>query len=153
MEKKLAAVEKRVQEIETSDPDTGLATKTQFIKKVREEVARARRYQLQFSLLVVQVTWGTAPQTPEQRQESLLALTDLLRHCCRQVDLFSRFNDTTFASLLPHTGTGANVLGDRIVRAIAREKNPFWVAAKYHTTAYPSDSGTAEAVVAWLRRH
>jgi diguanylate cyclase (GGDEF)-like protein len=80
---------------------------------MREEVERARRYALGFSLVLLEVdepaataTTGDTPSTTGARG----ALSRLLRDAFRTPDLVARYGEDGYALLLPETGA-AQALG------------------------------------------
>jgi len=95
-----------------TDPLTKLATHAYFLDRLTQELARARRYPQQFSLLLI---------APDQKlpDPDLSALARLLHTSVRSIDLVARLTGDRFGLLLPHTGREASVLADRLVHTVA----------------------------------
>ena len=90
----------------------GLAT------RVRDEIARARRYGRAFAVLVVEADAIDVPLAPDGSEEVAAwgdALETALRASLRDVDHVARLAAGRVAVLLPETGAaGARAVGERI---------------------------------------
>lgn len=108
----------------TTDGLTGLYNHRYFYERLNQEFARAQRYGLPLSLLMLDIDdfkqfndrYGH-PVGDLVLAEVGKVLTEQLRH---HVDLAARYGGEEFAILLPNTSRdGAQVVGDRLVREVA----------------------------------
>ena len=114
-----------VEEQAIRDGLTGLYNHRYFYDRLRDEFARAQRYGLPLSLLMLDIddfklfndTFGHP-----LGDRVLTAVGSLLDQQVRQgVDLVARYGGEEFAVLLPNTARdGAFAVGDRLVRQVAR---------------------------------
>lgn len=107
-----AAVLLTARQREEAGPDA-LAAAEELEERMRQEVERARRYALGFSLVLLEVDDVASPEHTggEDGAESVRRrLADLLRETFRAPDLVAHFGENGFALLLPETGS-AQALG------------------------------------------
>ena len=104
------------------DPLTGLFNRAALDRTLEQEVARAQRYGMRLSLLVVDVDHFKAVNDHLGHQagdQVLKALAALLRRLKRKSDLVFRYGGDEFVIVLPNTGlSGAMVLAKRIHAAV-----------------------------------
>jgi diguanylate cyclase (GGDEF)-like protein len=99
------------------DHETGAFNKSYLTLRLRQEVSRAQRNYYPLSLAMLKVdhqglTNGTTSRIPV---EALRKVTALLRSNLREEDDLTRFDDTSFAFLLPDTtGQSASVLMEEL---------------------------------------
>ena len=151
---------------ETVDPLTGCASPRALEQRVAEEFARAHRYALTFSLVLLDVErLGELNQRlgPEAGDRLLAELGAVLQQELRRPDYVARYGDDEFALVLPETGTeGARRSLDRVrrrlegdrFRQLAPDGSPGVVAgiATYpHPAALEPDDLLALAEAALLR--
>ena len=122
----------------TTDGLTGLVNHRYFWERLRDEIARAQRYETPVSLLMLDLddfkrvndTFGH-PAGDEVLRTVGETLRAQLRH---GVDVAARYGGEEFAVILPHAGTpetaadladGARASAERIRRAIAGMELPF----------------------------
>ncbi len=130
-----ARLYRRVRDQAIRDGLTGLYNHRHFHERLREECARARRYELPLSLLMIDIDdfkrfndeFGHQLGDEALREVSAI-LTSGVR---RGIDLPARYGGEEFAVILPHTGvTGAEVLGRRLRDGLAAaDLPPLGVAA------------------------
>ncbi len=117
-----------LQQEATSDGLTGLANHRLFYERLHEEVARARRYRLPLSLLMLDLddfkhfndSYGH--QTGDR---ALRLVGSVLRERLRtKIDLAARYGGEEFTVLLPNTPlTGASAAAARLVSEISQLAN------------------------------
>lgn len=88
----------RLDRIAPTDGVTGLYNRRHFLDHWRREVARARRYQLPLSLVLLE------PLEPDLADEQLRTVATFLVQQVRDVDFVARTGDRRFAIVLPHCG-------------------------------------------------
>jgi len=113
-----------LQEQAITDGLTGLANHRHFYDRLHEEVARARRYRLPLSLLMVDIDDFKHFNDSHGHQagdEALRLVGAILRLGLRQkIDLAARYGGEEFAAILPNTALGgATVAGTRLANEIA----------------------------------
>ncbi len=106
----------------TTDALTGLKNRRAFDEKLTEEVYRANRYQLQLSLLLIDVDKFKKYNDSFGHQAGDLALQSiakLLRSSSRSSDFVARFGGEEFSIILPATDCeGASVLAERMRKTV-----------------------------------
>jgi diguanylate cyclase (GGDEF)-like protein len=124
-----ARLYRRVRDQAIRDGLTGLYNHRHFHERLREECARARRYELPLSLLMIDIDdfkrfndeFGHQLGDEVLRDVSAI-LTSGVR---RGIDLPARYGGEEFAVILPHTGvTGTEVLGRRLRDGLAAADLP-----------------------------
>jgi diguanylate cyclase (GGDEF)-like protein len=122
----------RLAEQAVTDELTGLLNFRHFMEHLRREVARARRYGQDVSVLVVDLDgFGLFNQTfgREQGDTVLVEVADILREVTRgQVDVVARYAADEFIVILPQTRANeplpltAPVVAERIREAVAAHR-------------------------------
>jgi diguanylate cyclase (GGDEF)-like protein len=113
----------RVEQLAVTDGLTGLCNHRHFFERLAEEVARAKRYELALSMLMIDIddfkAYNDALGHP-CGDALLRALADvLLSQTRRQVDLVARYGGEEFAVILPSTDPeGGLRAGERLREAI-----------------------------------
>jgi diguanylate cyclase (GGDEF)-like protein len=103
------------------DATTGFYDRRTMWYRLAEEVSRARRYRYPLSLMLVQV----GASEPQQVEERVLRLADVLKRHTRSVDILVRYSEDALALLLPCTNeTGAVHLAERIRHLASAEEPP-----------------------------
>lgn len=108
------------------DPETGLFDGPYASLKLDEEFKRAMRMHLPLSLILLEmgVEVAALPPPGPDRRELLAEVASVFLNECRDIDVLSRFTETTFLFLLPGTGPdGGAILARRMIQAL-RER-PF----------------------------
>ena len=125
LEFQMRELEKANAELEslaTLDGLTGIKNRRAFGQRLEEEVARATRYGLPLSLLMLDVdhfkSYNDTFGHPEG-DDVLKAVVRTLMGCARETDLVARYGGEEFVVLLPQTdGPGASVIAERMRRAV-----------------------------------
>ncbi len=113
-----AELHKQTEELTVTDALTSTYNYRYFAQKLEEEKRRASRYNLALSLIMVDIdffkklndTYGH-----ESGNRVLAALSEIIKECVRDVDIFARYGGEEFAIILPQTPLkDALVIGERI---------------------------------------
>lgn len=119
-------------ELATTDELTGLSNRRVFMQELNTEVSRARRYNLAFSLLMIDIDhfkWVNDSHGHPAGDAVLKSLAKILNGQVRQVDIAARYGGEEFAIILPETNIdGARIVGERIRTAVAN--SPFLINNK-----------------------
>jgi RNA polymerase sigma-B factor len=144
-------------DITVVDSLTRLYNRRYFDSRLEEELSRASRYDFPVSVLLVELqgyerigrAYGTI-----RAEETLRTAADLIRSVVRKADIVTRFGDSAFGLVLPHTGPQVTVVADRLVDALEP-----WLLEQGHLggraplllrmgwSTYPHDTSSAEVLV------
>lgn len=106
------------------DEMTGLYNKIYLNERLKEEFARAKRYNYPVSLALIYPDEFDKVRQLQSRGKAegiIKQLGDIIRRNVRGIDIITRYNADSFAVLLPQTGRkGAKVLGDKLRKVIER---------------------------------
>ncbi|MHB9111271.1 MAG: response regulator [Thermoleophilia bacterium] len=102
------------------DSETRMFNRRYFEKRLAEEVKRAQRYSLDFSLMLIELD-SPAGLAPSHAQR-LAALTEILRSNVRAADPLTRYDTCLFGLLLPETTKDAAFQAASKVVELVREK-------------------------------
>lgn len=106
LSQQLEATEKRLQESGIVDAATDLFSYRYILGRLKEEVARADRFNLEVSCLMLAVD--------QPGLEGLAAVSKRLKEACRQYDIPSRWGQNELLMLLPATDlAGAQTFAER----------------------------------------
>lgn len=108
------------------DSVTNLYTRPYFDSRLDEELSRARRHQLELSVIRIRVE-GELPEA------ALFAgIAQVVKDCMRRSDLVARYEEREMIALLPHTGATRETviarLGSRLAELVATFPYPCSVA-------------------------
>jgi diguanylate cyclase (GGDEF)-like protein len=127
------------------DSLTGLYNQHFFLRRLSEEISRARRYSLNVSLVLLELDDLSGYRERNGRTMAELVLSDLgslIKRSTREVDLAARYGEERFALLLPETRRiGALRLAERLLGIIA--DYPFPSARKGETERLTACAGVA----------
>ena len=87
------------------DPETGTYNRYYFLRRLSEELSRAKRHErpLTLALMGIENLDVTPEMNPRLRKEALRRVGLFLKQYLRNEDLVARYEDDTFALLLPDT--------------------------------------------------
>lgn len=135
---------------ETENLTLDLATQTYrqayFYERLQEEVLKAQRYSYEIALVRLHLEGPTLHS--ERKEEVLAEVAQVFKTNIRRIDLLGRTGDTEFGILLPYTSAGANVVGNRLKKAIRIAPSPNLVTLRVSvgTAVFPKDALTAECL-------
>jgi len=127
------------------DPLTRLYNRGYFETRLEEELNRASRQQDQVAVLFARIegldaffrTYGTL-----KGDEVLTSMATTIRTTVRRSDIVTRYDQQTFALILPHTGPNVAVVCNRLMRTLAQ-----WLQAHgWHMGRAPLGLGMGMAV-------
>lgn len=130
---------REVDDLAATDALTGAFNKNTFFTTASPLVQAARRYRHPLTALVVDIDqlrriqdeFGSAAG-----DQSLKVLGGTLSNCVRNIDVLGRLDTKKFAIVLPHTDMeGANVVAERIRKAIQREIDQIYSETSVRLTA------------------
>lgn len=118
------------------DALTGLFTPDYFLARLDEELSRARRHDLEVS--VVRVSVGD--DLPEAALFVRIAQT--VKSCMRVSDIVARAAEHEIAALLPHTGAGRETVCGRLIARLAELQSalPHSCTLAVGSASYPAHS-------------
>jgi RNA polymerase sigma-B factor len=144
------------------DPQTRLYNRKYFDNRLEEELSRASRYGHPVSLVIVRLegyehvsrAYGTI-----KAEETIREGAALLRGSVRRVDIVTRFDERTFAVVLPHTGAQVSVVSDRLKEKLeewlkeaglidGRAPIVPWIGSAW----YPHEAGAAAELTAFVEQ-
>ena len=122
-QKRLEEANKKLAELATIDGLTGLKNRRVFQEKLREEIERSDRYDVAFSLVLMDVdhfkSYNDSFGHPAG-DDVLVRVAQLIKDQTRQSDLAARYGGEEFAMILPFTGYKEAIhIADRIRSVIA----------------------------------
>lgn len=120
---RVVAAERRLLQMATTDPLTGLANRSQFHVRAVTEIARCKRGQQPVSLLLADVDFFKRINDEyghEVGDKVLVRLAELMRHTLRETDVLARWGGEEFIALLPDSDEASALgLAERVCRAVA----------------------------------
>jgi diguanylate cyclase (GGDEF)-like protein len=139
---------KQLQEISITDSLTGLYNRSHLMEPLAGEVARARRHNRPFTLLIMDIdhfksyndTYGHLAGDEALRRNGLL-----LKESIRSCDYAARYGGEEFILILPETGAEDGVgMAERIRNQIAEKEmgsdgNPLKVTVSVGVASFPRD--------------
>jgi diguanylate cyclase (GGDEF)-like protein len=97
----------RVKALSVKDDITGCLNRRKLAEDIEAEIARAKRYEKQLSLLLMDVEWSNRPAASQEQTKSdelLKETVELLGSTVRVVDKFYRYGGSELVIVLPETG-------------------------------------------------
>lgn len=122
----LGTREEQLEASALTDPLTGLWNRRHALRRLDEELARAKRYRQPLSVLFIDVDW--LKQINDQGGHSvgdgaLKQVAEAIRSSCRAVDVAARFGGDEYLVIASSTGADGASLGERIRVAAKRLTN------------------------------
>lgn len=140
-----------------TDDLTGLYNQRYLDVALEQEVRRAERYGLEFSIVFFDVDHFKLVNDSHGHisgSHALKEIANLLRKCIREVDVPFRYGGDEFTALLVETGTeGAPVVAERIRRTIEQHtfladlKQDFKLTVSVGFATYPKDAQDRKVVL------
>lgn len=125
--KALELTNKKLEQLSVTDELTGLWNRRYLWERLAEEIAKARRYNLTLSCLMIDIdNFKTINDSHGHiaGDTVLSEIARILKNQCRSHDLLARFGGEEFIMLLYQTGMeGAVLLAQRLVKTV--ESHPF----------------------------
>jgi GGDEF-like domain len=117
---------------------------SEFLRRVQEELARAKRFDLRLSLVLVAV-----PAVRSQGQDVTSLMQDAMRRELRGSDVLGTMNGDQVAALLTHTdGPGSHKVVDRLRRRLSEAADRLSLAGvTVGHAAFSPECSTAEALL------
>jgi RNA polymerase sigma-B factor len=144
------------------DPHTRLYNRRYFDNRLEEELSRASRYGHPVSLVIVRLegyehvsrAYGTI-----KSEETIREAAALIKGSVRRVDIVTRFDEKTFAVVLPHTGAPVSVVNARLSEkleewlqeaGLVTGRAPIvpWIGSAW----YPQEAGDAASLTAFVEQ-
>lgn len=149
----------RMERLSTTDPLTGLHNRRSFEQIIQNEIARSKRFQMPFSLAMIDVDHfkNYNDIAGHQAGDTLLReLARVMRNTVRSTDYVARYGGEEFAIILPGVESqNALVLCERLRKKI--EEHNFEhrhiqeggkVTASFGAAYYPVDATDAQSLIA-----
>lgn len=106
-----------IQENTVVDPLTHLYNRSYFNNRLDEELSRASRHQYPLSVLLITLDGHSMVNRAYgsiKSEESFRHAAHIIQDSVRKVDIVTRFDEETFALILPHTGPQASIVSGRM---------------------------------------
>lgn len=117
-----ATLHRKMEELTITDELTGIYNYRYFATKLKEEQRRAARYDLPLSLIMLDIDWFKKFNDTYGHEIGNLILkgiTEVVKQCIRDVDIFCRYGGEEFVVILPQTPQiEVTKIGERIRRQI-----------------------------------
>jgi RNA polymerase sigma-B factor len=158
LRKQMAEQTQFIEEHTVIDTLTRLYNRRYFESRLEEELSRASRHGHPVSVMMLRLAghaqvsraWGTI-----KAEDSIRACAHLLRAGVRRVDIVTRFDEETFALILPHTGEQVTVVEARLSKAVGaflveeglhqgRSPVELWVGSAVYPRHAETGAGLAE---------
>ena len=126
------------------DPVTNLYTRPYFDARLNEELSRARRHQLELTVIRLRVD-GDLPEAA-----LFVRISQVARECMRRSDLVARAGDRELIALLPHTGATRETVVGRLHTHLAELLTtfPHPCALTLGRASYPAQRSVSDLLAA-----
>jgi diguanylate cyclase (GGDEF)-like protein len=152
-----AHLHRKTQELTIVDELTGSYNYRHFANKLEEEKRRSKRYGSALSLIMVDIDWFKKLNDNYGHEAGNLVLKQLsetIKKCIRDVDIFARYGGEEFAVILPQTPLrDARVIGERIRQQvelrdfIIGENQTTKITVSIGLTSFPENGKSQEELV------
>lgn len=152
-----AELHKRAEELTVIDELTETYNYRYFVQKLHEEKKRAYRYSLPLSLIMVDIDWFKKINDSYGHEVGnivLKELSDVIKSCIRDVDIFCRYGGEEFVVILPQTAQlEASRIGERIRERVekmvveAGTSGRLKITVSVGVTSYPENGKSHEDLV------
>lgn len=153
-----AELHKRTEELTINDELTETFNYRYFVQKLQEEKRRAARYNLPLSLIMVDIDWFKKLNDSYGHEIGNLVLkrlSEIIKRCIRDVDVFCRYGGEEFVVILPQTPqVEATQIAERIRQQIekavidAGKPGKLKVTVSVGVTSYPENGKSQDDLLA-----
>jgi len=153
-----AGLHRRTEELTINDELTETFNYRYFVQKLQEEKRRAARYNLPLSLIMVDIDWFKKLNDSYGHEIGNLVLkrlSDIIKKCIRDVDVFCRYGGEEFVIILPQTPqVEATQIAERIRQQIektvidAGKPGKLKVTVSVGVTSYPENGKSQDDLLA-----
>jgi RNA polymerase sigma-B factor len=132
------------------DSATGIYSRHYFEQRLEEEVSRACRARCKLALMLIDIC---LPDDVDRylrvvrMDDVLYSAAQCIRASIRKMDVLTRFGQTSFALILPHTASHASVVAERISEIISsieiesgRKTTKIGATARVGIAKYPAEA-------------
>ncbi len=153
-----AGLHRRTEELTINDELTETFNYRYFVQKLQEEKRRAARYNLPLSLIMVDIDWFKKLNDSYGHEIGNLVikrLSEIIKKCIRDVDVFCRYGGEEFVIILPQTPqVEATQIAERIRQQIekavidAGKPGKLKVTVSVGLTSYPENGKSQDDLLA-----
>ena len=139
------------------DPVTGLYNQEYFLERLDEEVSRAFRDHSKMAVMLINVA---LPDDLDnyvrmvRMDDIIYAIGQSIRNNVRKVDVVSRFGETCFALILPHTSSQVKSVTERMTDIVSsvqidsgRKSQTIAINAQIGVAKYPADASSSHSLL------
>ena len=153
-----AELHRRTEELTINDELTDTYNYRYFVLKLQEEKRRASRYMLPLSLIMVDIDWFKKLNDSYGHQVGnvvLKQLSDIIKRCIRDVDIFCRYGGEEFVVILPQTPqVEASSIAERIRQQVEEavllvdNAGRLKITVSIGVTSFPENGKSQEDILA-----
>ncbi len=146
-----------IEKLALLDPVTELYNHRAFIKELKAELARAKRYKHPASLVMISIDGydELSRQYGQLTCDALLKIAShAIRSALREVDVACKYSESNYGIILPQTSAaGASLVGERIRQrvgnqAIVHNWHNFSVTASVGVASFPEHASDYDVLIA-----
>ena len=153
-----AELHRRTEELTINDELTDTFNYRFFVQKLQEEKRRAARYSLPLSLIMVDIDWFKKLNDSYGHEIGnivLKNLSEIIKKCIRDVDIFCRYGGEEFVVILPQTPkVEATQIAERIRQQVEKavidtlKRGKLKVTVSVGVTSYPENGKSQDDLLA-----